>query len=244
MLTALYDAIRKDAKPEQMTINNRSYTTSPLYPVNEPLPAEMQARTLSALVDYLKTNIDAINIKNLICHVESPTEVYLASALGGEFLDRAVYLRLKADVPKHNFDAFIDSERFIIWLQSCFVDGVSESGRHLVLEYAGNVKNEEITTFGDDGITQGVTIKSGVASVKRAALPNPVVLRPYRTFIEVVQPASAFVFRAKKSESMHKDSVNPDFALIEADGGAWKIEAMQAIKAYFNEHLPDLLVIA
>lgn len=65
--------------------------------------------------------------------------------------------------------------------------------------------------------------------------PNPVSLRPYRTFTEVEQPSSSFIFRAK---------TGPRFALMEADGGAWRSKAMKNIKAFLEFEVKDLHVIA
>lgn len=62
-------------------------------------------------------------------------------------------------------------------------------------------------------------------------VPNPVTLAPYRTFVEVKQPESKFVFRMRKSEE------GPQAALFEADGGAWKIEAMQRVKEFLEDKL-------
>ncbi|MNW60692.1 hypothetical protein D3C74_386970 [compost metagenome] len=63
------------------------------------------------------------------------------------------------------------------------------------------------------GMTQSVVAKTGVATVEDVKVPNPVLLAPYRTFVEVEQPESSFVFRMKDG---------PSAALFEADGGAWR----------------------
>lgn len=47
----------------------------------------------------------------------------------------------------------------------------------------------------DDGVSQVATARSGVASVGKVVVPNPISLRPYRTFLEVEQQESDFVFR-------------------------------------------------
>ena len=59
-------------------------------------------------------------------------------------------------------------------------------------------------------------------------MPNPAVLKPYRTFVEVEQPESKFVFRMQ---------TGPEMALFEADGGAWRIQAMKNIKEYLEKEL-------
>ena len=88
--------------------------------------------------------------------------------------------------------------------------------------------------YSDDGVTQKATIKTGLASKGAAIVPNPVTLKPYRTFLEVDQPASDFIFRMKE----YSGSIG--CALFEADGGAWKIEAMQNIKTYLQKELEGL----
>ena len=76
-----------------------------------------------------------------------------------------------------------------------------------------------------------VTIKTGIASVGEAEVPNPVTLAPYRTFPEIEQVESKFIFRMKEG---------PLAAIFEADGGAWKNEAMKRIKEYLVENLKEL----
>lgn len=70
-------------------------------------------------------------------------------------------------------------------------------------------------------------------------VPNPVILRPYRTFLEVEQPESKFIFRIKEG----RDGT-PMFKLIEADGGLWKYEAVASIKAFLKERIDSNLDIA
>ena len=72
----------------------------------------------------------------------------------------------------------------------------------------------------------------GIASKSDAVVPNPVKLRPYRTFVEVEQPVSEFVFRMKDNNGI-------TCALFEADGGAWKNTAMRNIKNYLESELED-----
>ena len=49
------------------------------------------------------------------------------------------------------------------------------------------------------------------------------------------QPASSFVFRAQDKDGMH-------FMLVESDGGAWRSEAMAAIKQFMQEAVDGLNV--
>lgn len=144
--------------------------------------------------------------------------------------DRETYVTAHAFQPQFRFGYFYDTESFIILLQSCFVQ--NEDALR-IFKLVGNIKDSVIRTYGDDGITQSVTAKVGIAQVEEVPVPNPVKLAPYRTFVEVEQPESKFVFRMRKGED------GPEAALFEADGGAWKIEAMQRIKIFLEEKLED-----
>ncbi|NQK92942.1 hypothetical protein HO498_01330 [Streptococcus suis] len=66
--------------------------------------------------------------------------------------------------------------------------------------------------------------------VKSTLAPNPVTLRPYRTFAEVEQPASQFIYRIDKAGYM---------ALFEADGGKWKLDAINNIATYLKSKLGE-----
>ncbi len=73
----------------------------------------------------------------------------------------------------------------------------------------------------DDGLAQTVTLKSGSGSLARVELKEIVNLRPYRTFADVMQPMSMFKLRVRR---------NGGLALFEADGGRWRLEAMDNVR--------------
>lgn len=183
--------------------------------------------TLTSLVDYIKNGIDIMKGR-MILHVVSPAEVQMYSALN-ENREREKLVTVNANIPKFSFDRFMDKEQFLIALQSKFIPGTD---RDLLLKFAGTVEDGTVQTYGDDGVTQKATIKTGLASKSDAVVPNPVCLRPYRTFIEVSQPESQFIFRMKQDKY---DGVS--CAIFEADGGAWINEAMENIKEYLQFEL-------
>lgn len=239
MLKALYEAIRGDVPAQSIELGGITYTTAPVCPVKSPEPQRITVKNLSSLVDYLKVNVDNLDIPNLICHIESPHRVSIYSGLFGSFEQRKYYISAELDQLQHKFNTYLDGETFNISLQSMFIDYPDDelmaTDRGLVLAYCSNVREVGEGVTLDDGITQAVTVKRGIAAVENVVLPNPVILRPYRTFTEVVQPASSFVFRAKEG---------PQFMLVEADGGAWKGQAMKNIKEYMEFEVPKLAVIA
>lgn len=185
--------------------------------------------TLTSLIDYIKGGIDTMADK-MIIEVESPTEVTLYSPLDDN-RKREYLVNVKALLPNFEFSTFMNQENFCINLQSKFLD---ERDRALILKFAGTVEAGTVAEYGDDGITQKATIKTGIASKSDAVVPNPVRLTPYRTFLEVDQPASNFVFRIKQDKCE-----GIACALFEADGGAWKIEAKNNIKEYLQRELAE-----
>ena len=142
-------------------------------------------------------------------------------------------MTVKAMVPDFNFNHFMDQEKFCINLQSKFIDD-PDTDRALLLKFAGTVEAGTVAEYGDDGVTQKATVKTGIASKGDAIVPNPAKLRPYRTFLEVEQPVSEFIFRMKQDKC---EGIT--CAIFEADGGAWKVAAMKSIKDYLQFELED-----
>ncbi|MGG1137182.1 hypothetical protein [Bacillus mycoides] len=207
---------------ETHEIGEQTYSTQRLHLVQEPTPAEVVVRSLSGLVSYVKSEFDTA--EPLMIHIENPTTVSVFTAVNGD-KRRSTYIQAQASTPRFNFGSFYDREEFNIALQSGFVEN---EHRTIVLQVVGNITEEAVKDYGDDGTSQVVTAKVGVASRGTVKVPNPVELSPYRTFVEVEQPESKFVFRMR--EGAH-------CGLFEADGGAWKLEAMNNIKEYLNKEL-------
>lgn len=84
----------------------------------------------------------------------------------------------------------------------------------------------------DNGVTQTVEARQGVALNALVEVKPRVLLRPFRTFLEVEQPESEFLLRVHPEEGI---------GFFEADGGIWKLEAKKNIADYFNTNLADLI---
>lgn len=188
-----------------------------------PCAQAIKIKTLTGLVDYIQGNVD--NYKDpLIVHIVSPTEVKVYSELRDDKM-RHHFILCEAWTPIIAYGRFMDIESFNIMIQSCFLPN---SDSEAVLKVVGNIKEENVQNTSDDGISQKVTAKSGIATVSEVVVPNPVILCPFRTFAEVDQPESKFIFRMQ---------TGPAAAIFEADGGIWRIYAMQNVKTYLVEHL-------
>lgn len=202
------------------------FSDKPLHKIKEPLVNPIQVSSLSAIVEYLKSDFDDYARGSVMVHIESPTSVSVFEEVNVNS-NRSVFMTAAAMLPNFRFDNWYDAESFNIKLQSCFV---KNEDKDIILKVVGNIKEDAVKTVGDDGVSQAVTAKTGVATVATVQVPNPVALRPFRTFIEVEQPESDFIFRMQNG---------PRCALFEADGGAWKLEAMDNIKEYLEEQLKE-----
>lgn len=217
--------------PEIKEIGGQTYSDKNLYRISHNPKAEsICVSTLTSLIDYLHSGTDLLPDR-LLVRVISPTRVELVSALDDD-RQRECLMDVAAELPNISFDQYIDHERFLIALQSKFLPN---EDRELLLRFAGTVENGTVSQYGDDGVTQKATIKTGIASKGEAIVPNPVTLVPYRTFLEVEQPESAFIFRMQQSVGGAVEC-----AIFEADGGAWRLKAMQNIHAYLAEKLADV----
>ena len=229
------------AWPQVMTVNNRQQLTlpkgwtdaTPKPPSSEPLVLT----TLTGLCDYVLKNTDALILGGCLVHVKDPWIVELRGQLEAESLEyrRMIFLRAMSPVMSP-FGNYHDTETFLVWLQTGFVQTES---RDALLRLLASIRDSEVRETVDTGVSQEVKTGKGVALVGMTRVPNPVALMPYRTFREIEQPASLFVLRLKSGQ----EGGLPTIALYEADGGAWKLEAIQRIAAFLQERIGPLVSI-
>lgn len=223
---------RENEKTEVIEICGKTYANKSLKRYDSREQAEaVTASTLSSLVDYISSCSKEFPAgMSMIIHIVNPTKVRLMSSLDQE-RRREVLFTTNAETSEFSFDHWYDQERFMIGIQANFQPNADLEA---VMKLAGNIEKKNRQTFSDDGRTQVATMTVGVASKADVIVPNPVELIPYRTFVEVQQPASKFVFRINDGGN------EPVFKLIEAEGGLWKNEAIANIKQYFSEALEKM----
>ena len=238
MLEKAFEWIKEHGKANLHEINGSMYSDQPLYRQDKyiPMAAAIEMSTLSSLVEYIKSNVDTMAEK-MIVHVVSPVEVRFFSQLN-EKREREELVRVRAKLPTFEFNTFIEHEKFTIGVQSKFVDD-PETDKALIMKFSGTVENGTVASYGDDGVTQKATVKTGISSKDDALVPNPVKLKPFRTFTEVEQPASEFIFRMKQGKYE-----GIECAIFEADGGAWVREAMKNIHRHLEFELVGITGIS
>lgn len=228
-LKFITDLKEQATEPKTIEIDGKTYIDRNLTRhYKNDYPAALETYTLTSMVDYIKNLSNEIAAGRLVVHIESEKEVTLTTELNSEGR-RCRLMEASPKVPSPEINRWMDQESFIIMLQACFMDS---DDRSVLLKVAGNVESKTVKSYGDDGITQQATIKSGIASLTDVIVPGRVELTPYRTFLEIDQPSSEYVFRIRDGEK-------PEFKLIEADGGAWKMRALAGLSCYFCEELKE-----
>lgn len=212
-------------------VKGELYSDKPMEKVVKvPYAQPFTLTTLSSLVEYIRAGVDDMR-GNMFVHIESPTRITVFSQLDND-RERENVVCVRAKLPEITVNNYVERESFNIALQSKFEQ---TTDRDLLLKFVGTVENGTVQEYGDDGVTQKAVIKKGITGKEDTIVPNPVVLKPFRTFTEVEQPASSFVFRMKEGRMG-----GIECAIYEADGGAWEREAMDNVKAYLKEALADV----
>lgn len=234
------DAINKilDLAPIQTEkINDLVYSKSGLVQVTPPefcSPTTLIFHTLTGLVDFAKDEHTS-NKTNKLIHVCGFGHVKLCGELQPENRNaRFVYAEATTSGESFSFGTWYDLETFIIALQSQFVETQEIND---LISHLGHIANETIVDNTDDGFSQTIQVKTGITTKSEVVIKNPMTLQPYRTFMEIDQPASQHIFRIRSKGGM-------SCTLVEGDGGKWKLDAIQGIKAWLAHELPDMRILA
>lgn len=189
-------------------------------------PARVEVSTLSGFAQMILEEREKYPIK-LFVVVDSPTEVYATTTLLGD-LERDIPYSTKTEPTRFQYGNYYGVEDFLIALRSRFVP--NDDVNYLAQTVMSITNTKSIKTE-DDGITQKAEARKGIALTGNAEIRPIVRVAPFRTFTEVEQPESEFLFRVKDIG----DGVGA--ALYEADGGAWKKAAMENVKEYLEKAL-------
>lgn len=226
------DRITDLARPFTMEADGHQFCSKPLVEVKpeQYAPISYGVDTLDALVKLILTEGLTLG-RRLYVRVDSARRVTVTTTYNGGEL-RNPYQRFPlyeatSDVPGVTIGHSMSQEQAIVELQSLYA---VTPDRDYLLSLLSRIDVNQGVSSVDNGISQEVSVKTG-AVLKEQTMVQPIVhLQPYRTFLEVEQPASDFLLRLDKEG-------HP--ALYEADGGAWKLEAKRSIAAYLAEKLAD-----
>lgn len=238
MLKEFVEKLLSLSVPTPLMLHGRQYCDRPLALISPPRStAPLELMTLTGLVDAVRAKLDDINPDAWVIEVMSYKGVRIVSRHTSTYGNREVLLGVElSDGEVFPFGRFLPREEFVIGLQSRFVQDQPVVD---LLRTASTIEASTVALSEDDGISQKTTVRQGMALKETVTVKGRVMLRPYRTFREVEQPASEFVFRLRSKEGMV-----PECALFEADGGKWKLDAVLTMKAWLEEKALGLPVVA
>lgn len=207
-------------------INGETYSNRDLRLVRHTDSAEkIVFSDLSSIVSMIKQEKGNFNLP-LYINIESATCVSVFSSMD-KHKDREEPYSAMCRNSKFSFGREYNYEDFVIALRSQFVQNEDTSELLTLLK---KITNNNTVETEDDGITQKITAQQG-ATLNNVVKSAPIrKLSPFRTFNEVEQPTSEFLFRVKDGGR---------FILYEADGGAWELKAKKNISTFFTEELAE-----
>ena len=219
------------AGPKVFELEGESFASQNLVRIEpkKDFPEKLTLTGLDSVCKLIRNEAnDLFQADQILVQVESYNTVKVFTTLDGE-MDRCWLYQCRADTPEAKTNRWLDHEEAVIQLQSMYIPN---SDTAYLLQLLSSVSKDSKVTTLDNGVTQSVEARTGVALRGSVPVKPRVKLMPFRTFLEVAQPESEFILRL--------DS-NGQINLIGADGGAWKLEAVRSIAAYFDEQLGDLV---
>lgn len=202
-----------------------TFSDKHLYRIENELADTIVLSSLSGLAEMIKQEMNEYNLP-LFVRATSAERVHVFGAIRDD-MQRERPFTAEAKFIGFDFNEYISIEDMIICLKSRFAP---TEDRDYLVQLLGNITDQQSVQTKDDGITQSATVKSGIQLVGEQRIKPIVTLKPYRTFLEVEQPESDFLIRLKDGRA----------ALFEADGGAWKCEAVKNIADKLRELLEDV----
>lgn len=193
----------------------------------KPMPRCIELTGLDSICKMVRNETEHIGLQIFI-QVKDYHSVSVFTTLD-EDEDRLYLYKCAADTPAVTTDRFMAYEKAVIELRSLYIPN---EGTKYLLQLLSSISNESKVTSTDNGVTQQVEARSGIALNSMVKIEPRVTLQPFRTFIEVEQPASEFLLRI---------SERGEIGFFPADGGVWKLEATRNVAAYFEDKLKDLI---
>lgn len=229
MLKEFVNRLVELAAPTTVEVEGAVYSNQQLIHIQDKkhMPHCIDLTGLDSICKMVRNEAKHIGLQIFI-QVKDYKSVTVFTALD-EDEDRLYLYKCVADTPTVTTDRFMPYEKAVIELRSLYIPN---NGTEYLLQLLSSISNESKVTSSDNGVTQQVEARSGIALSSMVKVEPRVTLQPFRTFIEVGQPASEFLLRINE---------RGEIGFFPADGGVWKLEATRNVASYFEEKLKDLI---
>lgn len=228
MLAKMIDKIVSLKETKIFEIGGQTYADASLtrIPPHVDRPDCISVSGLDSICKLIRTELEKVGT-TIMVQVKSNDTVEVMTTYLSDFSRNTLY-RAKADAPGL-YTGFRGREVALIELRSLCIPN---EGTAYLLDLLSRMTNENSVSTNDNGVTQTVEARQGVALNALIEIKPRVMLRPFRTFLEVEQPESEFLLRVDPDEGI---------GFFEADGGIWKLEAKKNIADYFLKNMGDLI---
>lgn len=214
-------------------IDGRKYWTMPgrlPEPIMAPAPGSLTFSSLTGLADFVENDPDKASLfsSEAFLHVVEEDTVHYVTTLTPPWQQR--YLLAQASVAKRQLAMHRKGlSEMILYIRTHF----EETGERTQLldVLSAIVSDEKSQQFVDDGVSQQVTVKSGVASLKRMDVPGQVCLIPLGGFGEISQPPVDFVLRLVKGRE------EPEVILSPVVSPTYVLDYMERIRTWLIENI-------
>lgn len=229
MLREMIQKIEEMAKPTFHEVDGQVFANQEMVLVadKKPMPRCIELTGLDSICKMVRNEAEHVDLK-IFVQVKDYKSVSVFTELD-EDEDRLYLYKCCADTPDVTMGYFMDYEKAVIELRSLYIPN---DGTKYLLQLLGSISNESKVTTTDNGVTQKVEAKSGIALSSMVEIEPRVTLQPFRTFVEVAQPESEFLLRINDRGQI---------GMFPADGGVWKLEATRNVAAYFEDKLKDMI---
>lgn len=229
MLKDFVNRIVALAAPTTVEVDGSVYSNQELIHIQDkkPMPCCIDLTGLDSVCKMVRNEADHIGLQIFI-QVKDYKSVSVFTSLDSDE-DRLYLYKCLADTPAVTTGRFMAYENAVIELRSLYIPN---EGTKYLLQLLSSISNESKVTSSDNGVTQQVEARSGIALNSMVKIEPRVTLQPFRTFIEVEQPASEFLLRINE---------RGEIGFFPADGGVWKLEATRNVAGYFENALKDLI---
>lgn len=231
MLKSFIEKITELATPKTYETEDAIYSSKDLVFVDgkKKRPSCINVTGLDSICKLVRNEAGHIG-RQIFVRVSDYKEVSVFTTLDSDE-ERFYLYKCAADTPSVTMGRFLPYENAVIEIRSLYIPTPDTD---YLLKLLASVSTESKVTSSDNGVTQKVEAKAGIALNTLVEVKPRVTLKPFRTFIEVEQPESEFLLRI---------SDKGEIGLFPADGGVWKLEATRNVAGYFEKELHDLIEV-
>ncbi len=230
MLAKLIDKIVTLKETKTFEINGQTYSDQTLQriPPHVDRPQSITVNSLDSICKLIHTESNKIGTIIMV-QAKAHNVVEVMTTYLPDFSRNILYCA-QADTPGLR-TGWRDRETALIELRSLFIPN---DGTAYLLDLLSRMSDENTVSTNDNGVTQTVEARQGVALNAVVDIKPRIQLQPFRTFLEVKQPESEFLLRVDSEKGI---------GFFEADGGIWKLEAKRNIAQYFKNNLSHLIAM-